>query len=132
MRNFIILLLMLLPMTFAYGEEVADGGAKIKIDSVAHNFGEISRKGGDAIHNFTIRNIGDKPLVITEAETTCTCIKVKLPKRPIAANESAELEVKYEVSRKEVGAFHKIIKLHSNSSDEECQILTIHGVSIEK
>ncbi len=131
MRHF-ILLLCLLCAPFAAQSKDAKQGAQMQIDSVAYNFGEISRKGGDAEHTFTIRNTGNSPLVITQAETTCTCIKVKYPKRPIAPHSKASVEVKYEVSRKELGAFHKIIKLHSNSADGACQILTIHGTSVEK
>ncbi|MFI3301889.1 MAG: DUF1573 domain-containing protein [Rikenellaceae bacterium] len=106
-------------------------GAIIEADSATHNFGRVTRKGADVEHTFTIRNSGTTPLVITEASTTCTCIKVKYPKRPIPPQGSAEVNVRYEVQRKEVGPFHKIIKILSNSSNGD-QMLTIHGISVEK
>ncbi len=108
------------------------GGALIKIDSVSHDFGKVSRKGNSLSHTFVATNIGTSPLVITEGSTTCSCIKVKHPKRPIAPNEKANIEVKYELERKEIGPFHKVIKIFSNSSDGGCQVLTIHGVSQDK
>ncbi len=106
-------------------------GAIIEMDSVAHDFGRVSRRGADVEHTFTVRNTGTTPLVITEASTTCTCIKVKYHKRPIPPQGSSTLSVRYEVQRKEVGPFYKIIKILSNSTNGD-QILTIHGISVDK
>ncbi len=106
-------------------------GAIIEMDSVSHNFGEVSRKGADIVHTFTARNIGTSPLVITEVSTTCTCIKAKYPKRPIPPQESGEITVRYEVQRKEVGRFYKVLKVLSNATNSD-QVLTISGISVEK
>ncbi|MFI3282211.1 MAG: DUF1573 domain-containing protein [Rikenellaceae bacterium] len=132
MKRLLIMTLMLLSgVAASYGATPAKG-ALIEMDTVAHDFGRVSRKGADIIHTFTARNIGDAPLVITEGSTTCTCIKVKHPKRPIAPNSEAKIEVEYELGRKEVGPFYKVIKILSNSADGGCQVLTIQGVSVEE
>ncbi len=129
--RYITLIALLLMPIIGFAESIPKG-ALIEMDSVAYDFGRVSRKGDDIVHTFTARNIGDAPLVITEAATTCTCIKVKYPKRPIAPQGAADVEVRYEVQRKEIGPFHKVIKLLSNSADGGCQVLTIHGVSVEE
>lgn len=116
----------------AFASKPTPSGALIKIDSVSHDFGRVSRKGNALSHTFIATNIGSAPLVITEGSTTCSCIKVKHPKRPIAPQESASIEVKYELERKEVGTFHKVIKIFSNSTDGGCQVLTIHGVALNE
>ncbi len=131
MKKILLILLMLLPMAI-YRVGAQPKVALIKMDTVAYDFGRVSRKGGDVAHTFTARNEGNSPLLITEAATTCTCLKVKYPKRPIAPNGEAQIEVKYEVRRKDEGPFHKIIKLLSNSVDGGCQVLTIHGVSVDE
>ncbi len=128
---FLLIALLLAPFVEGFGENL-QLGAMLKIDSVTHDFGRVSRKGDNITHTFIAHNVGDAPLVITEGVTTCSCIKVKHPKRPIPPKGSGEVEVKYELGRKDIGPFHKIIQLHSNSSNGGCQILTIHGISIEE
>ncbi len=129
MKRFIFTILTLL-LTAVASLSAQPHGAVIEMDSVTHDFGHVSRKGADVVHIFNARNAGTAPLVITEASTTCTCIKVKYPKRPIPPQGSAEVVVRYEVQRKEVGPFHKVIKILSNSINGD-QVLTIHGVSVE-
>lgn len=132
MRPLLLTFMMLLSVAISTAAPPSKG-AIIKVDSVAHDFGQVSRKGADIVHTFKVSNVGDAPLVITEAATTCTCLKVKYPKRPISPDKSADVVVQYEVQRKEEGPFHKIIKLMSNSvEDGGCLVLTIHGVSVEE
>ncbi len=130
MRAIVLTLLMLLVTLPAICEE-SRHGAVIEMDSTSHNFGRVSRRGGTLSHTFTLRNVGSEALIITDVTTTCTCLKAKYPKRPIAPNTEANIEVRYELQRKEVGAFHKVIKIISNSINGN-QLLTIHGFSKEE
>ncbi len=103
-------------------------GALIKMDTTTHNFGHVSRRAGELTHTFILRNIGDEALVITEVNTTCTCLKVKFSKTPIPPRAETNIVVKYEPQRKDTGVFHRVIKLISNSIDG-AQLITIHGIS---
>ena len=103
-------------------------GAIIEMDTTSYDFGRVSRRGSAPSHTFTLRNAGDEALVIVEAITTCTCIKVKYPKSPIPPRTTAAVTVKYELQRKDLGVFHRVIKLISNSIDG-AQLITIHGIS---
>ncbi len=129
MRRFIVTFVVLIFGAIASAQELTPVGALIQMDSVSHDFGRVTRRGNALSHTFTATNIGGTPLVITEGSTTCSCIKVKHPKRPIAPQQSAPIEVRYELERKDIGPFLKVIKIFSNSSDGGCQVLTIYGIS---
>lgn len=51
-------------------------GAKIETPETNFDFKDIPFSGGDAIHEFKIKNIGDKPLSIANMATSCHCTKV--------------------------------------------------------
>lgn len=51
-------------------------GAKIENLETSYDFKDIPYDGGDAIHNFKIKNVGDKPLKIANLATSCMCTKV--------------------------------------------------------
>lgn len=53
-------------------------GAKIETPETNFDFNDIVYSGGDAIHEFKIKNIGDKELQIANLKTSCTCTKTYL------------------------------------------------------
>ena len=57
-------------------------GAKIETTETSFDFKDIPYSGGDAIHEFKVKNIGDKPLQIANMVSSCACSKVflKTPK----------------------------------------------------
>ncbi len=50
-------------------------GAKIGIPEKSFDFKNIPYSGGNAVHKFTIKNTGDKELLIANLKTSCTCTK---------------------------------------------------------
>ena len=51
----------------------ADGPQpQLETDGTVHEFGRVA-VGGSGSHEFTIRNTGDAPLVLTKGATSCTC-----------------------------------------------------------
>lgn len=50
-------------------------GAKIKTFEISFDFKDIPYSGGDAIHEYKIKNIGDKNLEIGNLATSCACSK---------------------------------------------------------
>lgn len=95
----------------------ADGDqtqAEMVFRSTSHNFGTFQR--GDKeprTHKFEFTNEGDAPLVLTRSSSSCKCIEVRLPKRPIAAGQSGVVEVIY--TPKERGGFNKSVRIYSNT-----------------
>ncbi|KKS65550.1 MAG: hypothetical protein UV33_C0001G0028 [Candidatus Daviesbacteria bacterium GW2011_GWA1_42_6] len=53
-------------------------GAKIEAPETNFDFKDIPYPGGNAIHEFKVKNTGDKELVIANLATSCMCTKVYL------------------------------------------------------
>ncbi len=56
------------------------------------DFGRL-RSGENLVREVTLLNDGDKPLVILGVETSCGCLEIDYPKKPLAPGESAQLSV---------------------------------------
>ncbi len=83
------------------------------IDSV-FNFGTIA-EGEKVEHNFRFKNIGSKPLVITEAHASCGCTVPEKPEKPILAGETGFMKVVFNSKGKQ-GHQEKAIMVSSNAS----------------
>lgn len=69
--------------------------ARMSFDKVEHDFGTIAA-GTPQETVFTFKNIGDAPLIITNARSSCGCTVPDYPRNvPIAPGESGELLVKF-------------------------------------
>lgn len=106
-------------------------GARLVFRNTSHDFGDIPRKGGDAVVFFEYANEGDVPLVITRVVTSCSCLKAAYPKRPLPPGGKASVRLTYEPHKAEAGVFHKVVQVYSNSSGGR-ELLTIRGNSIDK
>ena len=69
-----------------------------------HDFGEI-RRGSEASFTFTFKNISDKPIVIDNVRTDCSCTASDWNTAPILPNETGKITVSYD--SKQTGYFHK-------------------------
>lgn len=69
--------------------------ARMSFDKVEHDFGTIAA-GTPQETVFTFKNIGDAPLLITNARSSCGCTVPDYPRNtPIAPGETGELLVKF-------------------------------------
>ena len=103
-------------------------GALIKFVRTEHDFGNVSRKGENRSCVFTFVNEGDEPLVILAATTTCSCLKIEYPRKPIAAGAKGEIKLLLESKKMDVGVFRRIVQLRSTSVGGDV-VLTIKGFS---
>jgi hypothetical protein len=62
------------------------------------NYGDVSFK-GDGNREFTFKNSGQAPLLISNARGTCGCTVPEWPKEPIRPGETGVLRIKYDTSR---------------------------------
>lgn len=62
---------------------------------------------------FSMKNIGDKPLIIEGTDTSCGCISVEYPKEPIRPGSSLDLSVIYKADHSE--HFSKTVTVYCNS-----------------
>lgn len=105
-------------------------GAHLKMDDPTYDFGDVPRKGGDLVREFTFVNDGTAPLVLVRVITSCSCLKASFSKRPVEPADSGVIRIIYEPHKSEPGAFNKVIQIYSNSVDGR-DVITVQGNSIE-
>lgn len=92
----------------------------IEFEEMNHNFGTI--KEGDKVkHTYKFKNIGQKPLVISDAKASCGCTVPSYPKEPIAPEQSGEIVVEFNSAGKP-GHQHKGVMIYSNAQQPAMQI----------
>lgn len=62
----------------AENSDGAGGIPKLSIAEEDYEFGDISMANGLASHEFTIKNDGEAPLILTNLSTSCACTRVVL------------------------------------------------------
>lgn len=73
---------------------------------------------------FTLKNVGDKPLVIEDVSTSCGCTTVDYPKEPAQSGKDLVLAGTYKAERQEY--FNKTITVYCNAETSPVK-LTISG-----
>ncbi len=68
-------------------------------------------------HVFVFKNEGTAPLVVTDAVPSCGCVSPSWTKTPVAPGDTGSVHVYY--TGKVSGAFHKTIKIYSNSTGKK-------------
>ena len=101
-------------------------GAAISAPEEQFDFGTIKEADGPVTHAFTLKNVGNAPLVITRASASCGCTKPKFSTEPIAPGKSSKIEVTYNPAGRP-GQFVKTVAVYSNGK-EGAFILRIKGV----
>lgn len=87
-------------------------GARILFERLNHNFGTLTQGSQKVSYDFHFTNEGDAPLIITRTTTSCRCITIKSPKRPIRPGEKGVLSVTFDP--RDVGVTNKAIDVHAN------------------
>lgn len=88
--------------------------ASIKFDKTIYDFGfvEIGKK---ITHEFSFTNVGNAPLIITDASSTCGCTVPDAPKEPIPPGGTATMKVVFDTAGK-VGVQNKQVTVTTNGS----------------
>ena len=126
--RFMALLLWCLVAVVPLHAESAQEGAHIKFEQTEYNFGDVSRKGDNRTCVFTFVNDGTEPLVILAATTTCSCLKIEYPRKPIAVGAKGEIKLLLESKKMEAGVFRRVVQIRSTSIGGT-DVLTIKGFS---
>lgn len=113
MKKYLFILLAFMTLSLS-----ASAQAKIKLDKLTHDYGTFSEKDGVQTCVFTFTNVGDKPLVISQAVATCGCTVPSYSKEPIKPGEKGELTVKYNGTGKMFGKFRKTITVRTNAEPQ--------------
>lgn len=119
---------VVLALPFGAEGQTKRRGAHIKFEHSTSNFGEVSRSGENKQCVFRFVNDGTEPLVLFSAITSCSCVKAKFSRKPIAVGEKGEIVLTVEVAKMEKGIFHRVVQIRSNSVGGT-EHLTIEGVA---
>lgn len=83
------------------------------IDSV-YDFGSVG-EGAVVEYNYRFKNIGDKPLVVSEVHASCGCTVPEKPEAPIKPGEIGFIKVKFN-SEGRPGEVRKSVTVSSNAN----------------
>lgn len=92
----------------------------------SHNFGTVA-EGPKAEYEFTFRNLGKEPIVLTRVQASCGCTTPSWSKEPIAPGKESVIKASYNTQGRP-GPFTKSITVVSNAGTK---VLTIKG-TVEK
>lgn len=103
---------------------VSTSAQEFKFESETIDYGKIN-KGSNGEKTFVFTNVGDKPLIIKNVQSSCGCTIPKKPENPIMPGEKGEIKVSYDTKR--VGGFSKSITIYSNAKNAR-KIIRIKGI----
>lgn len=125
MKKHILLVFTTLFAMNAMAQKTDTNGPLIHFNDKIYNYDTIS-SGSSGECFFVFENIGDEPLIITSAFSSCGCTVPSWPQEPILPNKKGEIKIKYNTEK--AGSFSKVIVVKSNSVDDANTILRINGV----
>ena len=103
--------------------------AKASFPETEYNFGVLEYK-KPAQHRFTVNNIGETPLVISNVETSCGCTVPEWTKKPIKPGKEGEINITYESDFP--GQFRKTITVFYNGTNSPDTLLIKGEVELPK
>ncbi len=101
--------------------------AKFKFENEKHDFGEIS-EGAIASYDFSFKNTGTTPLVISKVKASCGCTTPFWSKKPIPPGKSGKITASYN-SKNRSGSFNKSITITSNALVSS-KVIFIKGIVV--
>ena len=101
---------------------------KATLDKKVHEFGVVLWK-HPATATFTIKNDGDKPLVISNVTTSCGCTVADWTKTPIAPGATGTVSSTFDA--KALGHFYKDIGVYCNAADRPIYLMIQGEVSAD-
>ena len=106
---------------------VGGSGPMIQVDKDVHDYGTISQ-GGNGECTFTVTNIGDAPLILTNCKGSCGCTVPKCDTEPVKPGGKTVVTVRYDTTR--IGAINKSVTISSNATNEPEKTVRIKGTVI--
>lgn len=117
-----------LSSAFLLGAFIFSNAQEIKITNFENNtvdYGNVN-KGSNGKRIIKIQNVGDKPLIISNINTSCGCTVPQWTTEPIAPGKKGEITVTYNTSN--VGRFSRTITISSNDEKKPNLPVRIEGV----
>ncbi len=84
------------------------------LDSTQQDLGKI-KKGQTVQVSYTLKNTGDKPLVISSVEPGCGCTVAEKPEKPIMPGKEEKIVANFNTENQAVGTQIKNITVRANT-----------------
>ncbi len=94
--------------------EAAAASTKVQMIDSLYDFGKIA-EGENVEFSYRFKNVGSKPLVVSNASASCGCTVPEKPEAPIKPGETGFIKVKFN-SEGRAGVAHKTVSVLSNAS----------------
>lgn len=125
MKKLLLIIIAVLSASAVNAQSDMHKGALAAFDDTTYNYDTISKgSSGECVFEFT--NVGDEPLIITSAFSSCGCTVPTWPKEPVLPGAKNSIKVKYNTGQ--TGPFTKVIVVKSNATTNKKAILRIKGV----
>ena len=105
-------------------KEIPANGAKITFTEMEHNYGTL-QKGGNGDCEFTFKNEGNEPLILSNVKASCGCTTPSYTQKPVMPGQTGTIKVHYNTNN--VGGFSKTVTVTSNAVDNPRVVLRIKG-----
>ncbi len=92
----------------------------VELIDTTYNFGSI-KQGEKVTYNFKFKNIGKKPLVVTNATASCGCTIPEKPEKPVMPGETSFIKVVFNSAGK-LNHQEKIITVSANTDPANFQV----------
>ncbi len=120
-------------LSFTSVAQDKQGGAFKFKEGDTHDFGQVPL-GPEVYYDFVFTNTGNAPLIITDAQPSCSCTTPVWPHEPILPGQTGKINVGYK-TKDHPGPFNKDVYIQSNAtnnpSGEKRYTIHIKGVVTE-
>jgi hypothetical protein len=96
---------------------------EIVLDKTVYDFGTIPYA-GNGTFEFTFKNTGQDPLIVSNVQKSCGCTSVDWTKDPVKKGQKGVIKVTYDTKRP--GPFTKTLTVFSNAKTSQI-LLTFKG-----
>ena len=128
MKNVLLATFCLVAMAFGAKAQTAPAapasGAMISVNKEVHDYGEI-KQNADPYCEFTVKNTGTEPLIISNAKGSCGCTVPEWSREPVMPGKTTVIKVRYDTNRP--GPINKSVTITSNAANEPNMTLRIKG-----
>ncbi len=101
----------------------------MEIKDAKKSFGFV-KKGELVKLDYEITNAGKEPLIITDAEVSCSCTTVDFPKQPIATGQTTKVTVNFD-TKTVYDRQDRVVLLKSNDPNSPAKI-RYKGIVLKK
>lgn len=101
----------------------------ITFERTCVNFGTINKNDGERDFEFRFANTGNAPLVLTYVHASCSCVRLKYPRQPIAPGDSSSISGTLNLNTIHEQDFRRNILVRSNALSSQARLFLIGRIT---